>query len=336
MIAIAIANDVKILVADEPTTALDVGNQDEILKLLLGLRKKLGLTILFITHNLRIVKELADNVMVMKEGEIVEKNTVNKIFKNPKEDYTKLLLSSLPGNLKNTSKNNDKLLEVKNLSVKYSIKKNFFGIRNENFYANRNINFSLNKSKTLGIVGSSGSGKSTLAMAVSSLIKSDGDIIFDGSDTKKLKQNEKAKLRKDIQIIFQDPYSSLNPRMKIKDIIGEGLLIHGCDGDVDSHVDRILNEVSIDVSLRDKYAHQFSGGQRQRIAIARSLILKPKMLILDEPTSALDLITQNEILKLLASLQKKHKMSYILISHDMDVIQAMCNEVKVIKDGCFQ
>ncbi len=335
MIAMAIANDVKILIADEPTTALDIKNQEEILKLLLDLRKKLGLTILFITHNLKVVKKLADEILVMKDGKIIESNKAATIFKSPKEDYTKLLISCVSSNLKHSFNNNDKLLEVKKLFVKFSIKRNFFGINNKVFYANDNINFVLNKATTLGIVGDSGSGKSTLALAVANLIKSEGEIIFDSKNLRNLSQKDKDKLRKDIQIIFQDPYSSLNPRMKIRDIIIEGLRINKFSGDLEEKIDHILDEVGISRSAKEKYPHQFSGGQRQRIAIARSLVLKPKLLILDEPTSALDLITQNEILKLLSNLQKTHKISYILISHDDDVIKAMADEVRTIRNGAL-
>ena len=333
MIGLAIANNVEILIADEPTTALDIKNQDEILKLLLDLRKKLGLTILFITHNLRIVKKLADNILVMHQGKIIEENRTAQIFQKPKEQYTKILLFAHPKNLKNNIKSNEKLLKTNNLSVKYKMKKSFFGFCDKDFYVLKNINFSLNKGQTLGIVGHSGSGKTTLALAIANLIKSEGDIIFDDKNFKDLNQRQKRNLRSKIQIIFQDPYSSLNPRMKIKDIIAEGLRVHNFVGDVELKIDEILKEVGIDLSAKEKYPHQFSGGQKQRIAIARSLILKPKLLILDEPTSALDLITQDEILKLLKNLQKSHNISYILISHDMDVIEAMSNEVRVIENG---
>ncbi len=333
MIAIAIANNVKILVADEPTTSLDTKNQNEILDLLKDLRSKLDLTILFITHDLNVVKKLADYVFVMKEGRIIEENNVKNIFSKPKDDYTKLLLSSKPGNLKNNIKINKEIIKTNNLSVKYNIKQNIFGINSKAFYANENINFSLQEGRTLGIIGKSGSGKSTFAMSILNLIKSEGDIFFENQNIKKLKYSKKNNLRKDMQIIFQDPYSSLNPRMKIFDIIAEGLKIHGFSGDIEQEVNKILIEVELDLDSKNKYPHQFSGGQRQRIAIARCLILKPKLLILDEPTSALDLITQNEILKLLKKFQKTYKMSYIIISHDEDVINAMCNEIKVMDQG---
>ncbi len=333
MIAMAIANNVKILIADEPTTALDSKNQNEILKLLLNLKEKLNLTVLLITHNLKIVEKISQIVLVMKDGKIIERNEVKEIFKNPKEDYTKLLISSLSGKLQNNIQNTPVILEIKNLCVKYFLKKNFLGIGKKVLYANDNINFTLNKAKTLGIIGESGSGKSTMALAIANLIECEGEIIFDNKNIKNLTSKERNNLRQHIQIIFQDPYSSLNPRMKIKDIVSEGLRIHGFKGDIESEVNKILKEVEIDLDSKEKYPHQFSGGQRQRIAIARSLILKPKLLILDEPTSALDIITQNEILKLLQKLQKSYQISYILISHDMSIIEAMCDEIKTIQSG---
>ncbi|MDA9231020.1 ATP-binding cassette domain-containing protein [Rickettsiales bacterium] len=333
MIAIAIANNVKILIADEPTTSLDTDNSNAILNLLKTLRKKLNLTILFITHDLNVVKKLADYVFVMKNGQIKEQNDTKNIFLNPQDEYTKLLLNSKPQNLQNNIKDKTEILNLKNLSVKYQIKKNIFGINNQEFYANKNINFSLNQGKTLGVVGKSGSGKSTFALALLNLIKSEGQIFFDGQDIKSLRYKEKNNLRKNMQIIFQDPYSSLNPRMKIFEIIAEGLKVHNFQGDISKEVDNILAQVEIDLDAKNKYPHQFSGGQRQRIAIARCLILKPKLLILDEPTSALDLITQHEILKLLKKFQKSYNMSYILISHDKDVINAMCDDIMFMSEG---
>ena len=333
MIAMAIANNIKILIADEPTTALDFHNQEEILNLLLDLKKKLNLTILFISHNLHIVKKIADKILVIKSGQIIEQGNCQEILKNPQNSYTKLLINSTPKNLKNNSKSKKTLLEVKNLNVNFSLKKNFFGINNQIFQANKDINFTLKEGQTLGIIGKSGSGKSVLAAAITNLIKSEGDIIFHGQNIKNLDKKSQKLLRKDIQIIFQDPYSSLNPRIKIKDIIAEGLKIHNISQNLSQKVDEILQQVDLPLDIKERYPHQFSGGQRQRIMIARCLILRPKLLILDEPTSALDLITQNQILKLLKKLQKEYKISYILISHDMDVIKNMSNDIKIIENG---
>ena len=333
MIAIALANNPKLLIADEPTTALDVATQNEILKLLLDLRDKLNLTILFITHNLRLVKVLADNVLVMNRGEIYERGSVDNIFTDPQHQYTKSLISALTSNLKElVSDHNSKIiLEVKNLTVTFPLRKNFFGVVKQYLKANNNIFFDLKQGKTLGIIGGSGSGKSTLAFAVANLIESSGDIIIDEVNVKNLNKSQKNNLRKKIQIIFQDPYSSLNPRMKIGKIIEEGLIIHNLPRE--NKVNKLLIEVGLSKEIANYYPHQLSGGQRQRVAIARSLILNPEILILDEPTSALDLITQDEILKLLNQLQKNHKISYIFISHDLDVIKEMSDDIMVLKEG---
>lgn len=333
MIAIALANNPKLLIADEPTTALDVGTQNEILKLLLDLRNKLGLTILFITHNLRLVKVLADNVLVMNQGEILERGSVNDIFTAPKHQYTQALIDALSSNLKKSvpDHNAKTILEVKNLTVTFPLRKNFFGIAREYLKGNDNISFNLKQGQTIGIIGGSGSGKSTLAFAVAHLIKSSGEVIVDGVDFKNLNKIQKNNLRKKIQIIFQDPYSSLNPRMRIGKIIEEGLIIHNLPRE--DKVNRLLIEVGLSPEMADYYPHQLSGGQRQRVAIARSLILNPEILILDEPTSALDLITQDEILKLLNRLQKNYKISYIFISHDLDVIREVSDYMMVLKDG---
>lgn len=336
MIAIAIANNPKILIADEPTTALDVITQNEILKLLLELKNKLGLTIFFITHNLRIVKKLADNVLVMNKGKIVEKATVENVFNNPQNAYTRLLTSSMEYQYIEQDFSSEKILEVKNLNVKFATKNNFWGVGSKYSFANQNISFDLNQGQTLGVVGESGSGKSTLAGAITGLIKSEGDIIFNKKNLKDLSKLQKNQIRKEIQIIFQDPYSSLNPRMTIKSIIEEGLIIHKIEEDKikrEKMIDKILSEIDLELDIKERYPHQFSGGQRQRIAIARSLILKPKLLILDEPTSALDLLTQSEILKLLKKLQKDHQISYIFISHDLEIIKSMAHKIAVIKDG---
>lgn len=332
MIAIALANNPKILIADEPTTALDIKIQNEILDLLLRLKKELNLAILFITHNLRIVKKIADNVIVLNEGKIVEKGEMKEIFSAPKNAYTKLLMNAVkPENSRPKIENSEEILRVENLNVIHKVKKSF--LEKENFYANKNINFSLKLGENLGVIGESGSGKSTLALALLNLIPFDGKINFFG---KKTWQKNNLELRRDIQIIFQDPFSSLNPRMTVKEIIEEGLVIHKVDNSIkarEGRVREILEKLKLDPKITDRYPHQLSGGQRQRVAIARALILNPKILVLDEPTSALDLLTQNEILKLLFEIQKQQKISYILISHDLEIVEAVCHRTLILKAG---
>ncbi len=336
MIAIALANNPKLLIADEPTTALDSHTQNEIIDLLISLNKKLNLSILFITHNLQVVQNLAGHILVMNKGEIVESGNTIEIFNNPKNDYTKLLISAFKTEVKDTNlEAEEKVLEVKNLTVKFASANSFFGFNKKYFYANNNISFDLHRGRTLGFIGQSGSGKSTLGLALSGLIKSEGEILFKGESIKNLSSKNQKILRKKLQIIFQDPTSSLNPRIKIGDIIKEGLFVHniGNAQNQEKAVDEILLEVGLNPSSKNLYPHQFSGGQKQRIVIARALILKPEILILDEPTSALDLITQNEILNLLLKLQKSHGLSYLLISHDLSVIGKMSNQVLEIRDG---
>jgi microcin C transport system ATP-binding protein len=309
MIAIALANNPKILIADEPTTALDVTIQNEVLKLLLRLKNEMNLAVLFITHNLSIVKKIADEVLEIKEGKLVSTTAKSseKSFLAVKRDVQET-----------------EILSIKNLFVIYDKK----------FYANRNINFSLKLGENLGIIGESGSGKSTLALALTNLIPSLGEINFFQS---KNWQKNNFELRKSIQIIFQDPFSSLNPRMKVEDIILEGLLIHeNRSAFAKASADRlttILNQLHLSSNLKNRYPHELSGGQRQRVAIARALILNPKILVLDEPTSALDFTTQNEILKLLEEIQTEQKISYILISHDLDVVSRIADRIAVLKDG---
>jgi len=312
MIAIALANNPKILIADEPTTALDVVVQNEILALILRLKNELGLSVLFISHNFRAVSKIADEIIEMEDGEII---------KNPQGQVHEL------SSCKENKVFGDEILNVKNLSVIHQFQKSFF--KKENFYANKNLNFSLQQGQNLGIIGESGSGKSTIALALTNLISFTGEInFFDGKNW--LKNNKE--LRRDIQIIFQDPFSSLDPRMLVKDIIEEGLLINGRKNQ--SHeVDVVMKKLHLNLNLKNHYPHQLSGGQRQRVAIARALILNPKILVLDEPTSALDLKTQNEILKLLAEIQKVQKISYILISHDLDVVAQIADQIVVLKSG---
>ena len=342
MIAIAIANNPKILIADEPTTALDAFIQNEILNLILRLKNELGIVVLFITHNLQVVKKIADEVIVLNAGKIVEEGSVKEIFCAPKNDYTKLLISSSEiieeQKIKAPA---EEILSVKNLSVIHKIRKSFFG--KEDFYANNNLNLALELGHNLGVIGESGSGKSTLALALCNLISFTGEVKFFGG--KNWKENN-FELRKDVQIIFQDPLSSLNPRMLVGDIIAEGLLIHGFGKarqeayvGFDSaqpkvkKVEEIMKKLRLEPKIKNRYPHELSGGQRQRVAIARALILNPKILVLDESTSALDLLTQNEILKLLLEIQTEQKISYILISHDLSVVSQIADKIMVLKDG---
>lgn len=334
MIAIALANNPQILLMDEPTTALDSETQNEILKLIAKLKKELNLAILFITHNLTIVQKIADEILVLNEGKIVEKGDVKQIFQNPQNDYVKKLVEIAKKNeelakkplktaIFNEELNKNTILIAKNFQAFYKVKDGFFS--SKNLFVNEKIDFKIDFKKNLGIVGKSGSGKSTFAKALINLVDFDGKLQF-------FTQNFS---QKNIQIVFQDPFSSLNPRFLIKDIIAEGLIIHNFFSEnkktqklkIYQKVDEILQKVRLDIDIKNRYPHQISGGQRQRVAIARSLILNPKILILDEPTSALDFIVQNEILELLKNLQKNHDISYILISHDLNVINYLCDEV---------
>ena len=362
MIAIALANNPKILIADEPTTALDVTIQNEILNLILRLKNELNLSVLFISHNLCAVKKIADEVIEMKEGRIA-KSSLN-ILQPSSLDRRSEDLVSLTSDMPNSrdprtfgsrmtelgvsrmasGEGGEPILDVKNLSVTHQIKKTFF--QKENFYANRDLNFSLQTGRNLGVIGESGSGKSTLALALLNLIPCRGEINFFGEKTWAKNNFE---LRRDVQIIFQDPFSSLDPRMLVGDIIAEGLLIHGprnkCgvtngesgvtngESGAEGSVDKVMKKLGLDPSLKNRYPHQLSGGQRQRVAIARALILNPKILVLDEPTSALDTSTQNEILKLLSEIQATQNISYILISHDLEVVSQIADQIMVLKDG---
>ncbi|MBL6664709.1 MAG: ABC transporter ATP-binding protein [Rickettsiales bacterium] len=327
MIAIALANNPQILIADEPTTALDSNVQGEILDLILKLKKDLGFSVLFITHNLNIVKKIADRVIVLNYGRIVEEAKVGDIFKNPKSEYTKLLISAILGDKKRENLGeSEKILDVKDLSISYKKKVGFF--KSQKHFIRKNVSFSLKKGKNIGIVGKSGSGKSTIAVALARLLannlKISGEInLKDLGNILDLGDRDLQKIRGErIAYVFQDPFSSLNPRMKVGDIVRESLDIHKKVGDIDG----VFKSLNLDLSLKNKYPHQLSGGQRQRIAIARALVLQPQILILDEPTSALDLITQNQILELLLDIQKNRDISYILISHDKRLISHICDE----------
>jgi len=332
MIAMAIANNPKILIADEPTTALDVTIQEQIIDLLLELKQKLGMAIIFISHNLRLVNKIADNIAVMYQGNLVEYGDAEKVFNNPQHDYTKKLISSsLSLNLDNKI-NSETILKVENITVKFPLQKNLFGKVIRELKAVDNVSFELSRGETLGIVGESGSGKTTLAMSLVNLVKHDGKISLQINEQLK----EISSYSKDLQIVFQDPYNSLNPRMNIAQIIGEGLSVHYpklSSQEKANKINKIIQDVELSEEILSKYPHEFSGGQRQRIALARTLILNPQVIILDEPTSALDVTVQAQVVKLLKDLQYKYKLSYIFISHDMNAVRAMSHKIMVMKDG---
>ena len=331
MIAMALVNNPKLLIADEPTTALDVTIQAQILDLMSKLQKELGMSILFITHDLGLVDKFSDKVAVMKEGKIVEIGDTKKVFTSPKEEYTKLLLASIPKEKTKIKSEPKPLVEISDLDVFYRIEsQNIF--KENYFHAVKNVNLKINKKTTIGLVGESGSGKSTLGRAIANLLPYKGSVIFDGKEISSIKDRS---VRKDIQIIFQDPYGSLSPRLTVGDIIGEGLDIHMNLGKKERNdlIEQTMREVELDPKYRFKYPHEFSGGQRQRIAIARSIILKPKFIILDEPTSALDRSIQIQIIDLLKSLQEKYSLTYLFISHDLKVIRAMSDRILVMQNG---
>ena len=332
MIAMAIANNPQILIADEPTTALDVTIQEQIIELLLELKQKLGMAIIFISHNLRLVHKIADNIAVMYQGKIVEYGPAEQIFNAPQDDYTKKLISSnLLLNLQD-KKQKEIILKAEKVTVSFPLKKNIWGRVIEELKAVNKVSFCLNQGETLGIVGESGSGKTTLALSVVNLVKHGGKISIKNNEI----FNEIKHFSKDLQIVFQDPYNSLNPRMNIAQIVGEGLTVHYPELSKEERAEKIKNilqEVELGAEVLNKYPHEFSGGQRQRIALARALILNPRIIILDEPTSALDVTVQAQVISLLKSLQKKHNLSYIFISHDMSAVRSMSHQIMVMKDG---
>lgn len=334
MIAMAILTHPKLLIADEPTTALDVSVQAQIIQLLKELKHELNMSMLFITHNLSIVKKVADNVAVMNRGNVIEFNSRHRIFLRPEHEYTKLLLNSEPqGDPIPLPKNPGILLNVNHLNVEVSVKKGIFRKKKQGIV--NQVSFTIHEGETVGLVGESGSGKSTTALAILRLIASKGDIIFDGQLLQKLTAKKLLPFRSRIQVIFQDPFSSLNPRFTVEQIISEGLITHKklTVKEREQWVIDIMQEVGLDPESRHRYPMEFSGGQRQRIAIARALILQPELLILDEPTSSLDRTVQLQLINLLKLLQKNHKLSYLFISHDLSVIYAMCHQVIVMKEG---
>lgn len=334
MIAMAILTHPKLLIADEPTTALDVSVQAQIIQLLKELKNELNMSLLFISHNLGIVKKLADKVAVMQQGKIVEYNSKQRIFLRPEHEYTQTLLNSEPsGDPVVLPQTPGILLSVNHLNIDVITKKRLFSHEQKRIVDN--VGLTIHQGETVGIVGESGSGKSTTALAILRLIKSQGEILFDSHPIQNLTGKKLLPFRSRMQVVFQDPFSSLNPRFNVEQIISEGLVTHKklSKNEREKAVIEIMQEVGLDPDLRFRYPTEFSGGQRQRIAIARALILQPELLILDEPTSSLDHTIQKQIIELLKSLQEKYQLSYLFISHDLALIYSICHQVIVMKDA---
>ncbi|MDG1094356.1 MAG: ABC transporter ATP-binding protein [Paracoccaceae bacterium] len=336
MIAMALANGPELLIADEPTTALDVTIQAQILDLLMLLKQQDGMGMLFITHDLGIVRQIADRVCVMQDGKIVETGPTKDIFKAPQHPYTqKLLNAHSVGAPQPFDPSASVIAQATNAKIWFPIQRGVLKRTVGHVKAVNDVSLTLRAGETIGIVGESGSGKSTLAMAIMRLISFEGKIAFDGRDIGALKTRDLRALRKDMQIVFQDPYGSLSPRMTCAQIIAEGLGVHGTPSgrSQENLVEEILQEVGLDPEMQHRYPHEFSGGQRQRIAIARAMVMRPKLVVLDEPTSALDMTVQVQIVDLLRNLQKAHGLAYLFISHDLRVVRAMSHTVIVMKEG---
>lgn len=337
MIAMALINEPDILIADEPTTALDVTVQAQILDLIRDLQTEMGMAILFITHDLGIVRRIADRVAVMKDGHVVETDIPGTIFTSPAHPYTRHLIDSEPsGAPEPAGETDDTLITVDHLKVWFPIQKGILRRTVDHVKAVNDISFTIKKGHTLGIVGESGSGKSTTGFAILKLNNSKGKIRLGENSLNEMDNHQIRKLRKRMQIIFQDPFGSLNPRMPVARIIGEGLSVHhpGMTPDQEENeIITVMEKVGLDPAARDRYPNEFSGGQHQRIAIARALILKPEFMVLDEPTSSLDRSVQFQVLELLKKLQKEFHLTYIFISHDLKVVKSLCHDIVVMKDG---
>ncbi len=337
MIAMAIANDPDVLIADEPTTALDVTIQAEILHLLKDLQTRLGMGLVIITHDLGIVRRIAQRVLVMRQGEVVEAGPAATIFAAPRHDYTRALLAAEPTGRKSPPPADAReVLTGEAITVRFNLGGRWFGGAGKQLTAVDRVSISLKVGQTLGIVGESGSGKSTLARALLRLLPSTGTIRFDGNDISEFDREHMRPLRKGLQIVLQDPFGSLSPRLTVGQIVTEGLLVHEpgiSRRERDRRAGEALAEVQLDPGLRNRYPHEFSGGQRQRIAIARAIILKPKVVVLDEPTSALDRQVQKQIVELLRDLQQRHRLAYLFISHDLAVVRAMADHILVMQSG---
>jgi microcin C transport system ATP-binding protein len=334
----ALANGPELLIADEPTTALDVTVQAQILELLADLKREMGMGMLFITHDLAIVRKIADRVYVMKDGEVVEEGPTWKLFAAPEHEYTRMLLSAEPTGLPQPIPDPAAapVVEGENVRVWFPIKEGFFRKTVGHVKAVQDISCAVRPGETLGVVGESGSGKTTLGLAMVRLISSEGRIAFLGQDIQRLNQRRLRPLRRHMQVVFQDPYGSLSPRMSVEQIIGEGLDVHGI-GSADRSRREVIGDALIEVGLEpemmDRYPHEFSGGQRQRISIARAMALKPQLVVLDEPTSALDMSVQSQIVDLLRGLQERYNLAYIFISHDLKVVRALSHRVLVMRSG---
>lgn len=336
MIAMALANEPDILIADEPTTALDVTVQKQVLELLKDLQKRFGMSILLITHDLSIVRRYADRVVVMENGQQVEEAETSALFETPQHPYTRKLLDSEPPEAPLPAPANaEVLLTVRDLNIRFAQGKSLFGRTHTWFHAVQGASFALKRGETLGIVGESGSGKTTIGHALLKLLPSEGDIRFLDKELGALSQRDFRPWRKRIQIVFQDPFGSLSPRMSVAEIIREGLEIHQPDQPdaQEQRVIKALTEVGLDPDARHRYPHEFSGGQRQRIAIARALVLQPDIIVLDEPTSALDRTVQKQVIELLRDLQERYGLSYLFISHDLAVVRALSHQLLVLRAG---
>jgi microcin C transport system ATP-binding protein len=337
MIAMALANEPDLLIADEPTTAVDVTIQAQLLELLRDLQARLGMAMLFITHDLGVVRKIARRVAVMNQGRIVETGEVAEVFARPQHDYTRHLLAAEPkGRPPQRAADAPVIVEARDMRVWFPVKAGVFRRTVSHVKAVDGIDIELREGRTLGVVGESGSGKTTLGLAVLRLETSRGRIVFRGREIQDLRGAALRPLRREMQIVFQDPFGSLSPRLSVGEIVAEGLRIHGLGVGAaarEAMVVEALREVRLDPETRHRYPHEFSGGQRQRIAIARALVLKPKFLVLDEPTSALDMSVQAQIVDLLRDLQARHGLAYMFISHDLKVVRALADDVLVLKDG---
>ncbi len=344
IIAMALACRPQLLIADEPTTALDVTIQDQILNLIGDIQAEYGMSVLLITHDLPMVQKIAETVSIMHQGQVIEQGTVADLFAHPREEYTRHLLAAVPQGIQRTRTGGPKLIELQDINCTFTLKSEWTGFLQRTktvIKAVDQVSLSLNQGTTLGLVGESGSGKSTLALCLLGLTHYDGKVLyFPDNNTShclsELSSSQFRPLRKELQIVFQDPFSSLSPRMTVEQIITEGLQVHGLGGtqaERQALVEQAMRDVELDPATAGRFPHEFSGGQRQRIAIARAIILRPKLLILDEPTSALDMTIQKQIIELLRNLQERYQLTYIFITHDLRVVRSMADQLAVMRQG---